>query len=120
MVRNVPFLAVEDRPEWFFGLEQALVNSGLCKWDGSNHPQDYALVVANFFSDMTGSYTLDYLQSKPTLCTSQADDLKIETDSYRVWLSRCSVEDGEPYDHKVTVEHLIEGSWQVTETYAAM
>lgn len=51
-------------------------------------------------------YTLSELEILPTLATGQADDLKIEKENRRVWLSRCTVEDGEPYNNKVTVEKL--------------
>ncbi len=59
---------------------------------------------------------LKYLQSLPTLAVSQADDLKIDSSDgsgggVRVWLSRCGVEDGEPYPNKVTHEHLVDGRW---------
>lgn len=49
-------------------------------------------------------YTLAELKALPTISTGQADDLKIDTGDVRVWLSRCSVEDGEPFNNKVTVE----------------
>jgi len=42
------------------------------------------------------------LKRMPTISVSQADDLKISTPYLRVWLSRCGVEDGEPYSDKVT------------------
>lgn len=46
------------------------------------------------------------MESLPTLCTGQADDLKIDTGTVRVWLSRMTKEDGERVDNLVTVEHL--------------
>lgn len=64
-------------------------------------------------------YSLDELQSLPTLATSQADDLKVDMPTYRVWLSRCTVADGEPYDNKVTVERLRNGRWKEDDTYPA-
>jgi hypothetical protein len=39
--------------------------------------------------------------------------------SERVWLSRCTVEDGEPFDGHVTVERLIAGSWIMVEHWQA-
>lgn len=36
-----------------------------------------------------------------------------------VWLSRCTVADGEPYNNKVTVEKLIGGRWEIADTYKA-
>lgn len=65
-------------------------------------------------------YTLKELKALPTLAVGQADDLKMDTGTVRVWLSRCTVEDGEPYDNKVTVECLLNGRWEETETYPAI
>lgn len=74
-------------------------------------------------------YTLAELEALPTLAVGQADDLKIETESVRVWLSRCTIEDGEPYNNKVTVEKLEEdhrpnahfrARWIVKEEYKAL
>ncbi len=64
-------------------------------------------------------YSLKHLQSLPTLSTGQAGDLKIETETTRVWLSRCSIEDGEPYNNKVGIEKLINGCWVTVENYQA-
>lgn len=63
--------------------------------------------------------TLDELQSLPTLCVGQADDLKWEDGQTRVWLSRCGVEDGEPFDNAVTVEILTEDGWRDHRQYSA-
>lgn len=65
-------------------------------------------------------YSLDELEKLPTLCIGQADNLKIETESERVWLSRCGIEDGEPYDNKVSIETLINGSWVTSDVYEAI
>ena len=68
---------------------------------------------------------LDELEELPTLSQGQADDLKIETTDEngraieRVWLSRCTVDDGEPWDNKVSVEHNIDGRWTVVELWEA-
>lgn len=59
------------------------------------------------------------LDALPTLHQGQADDCKIETDTERVWLSRCTTGDGEPWDNKVTVERLVAGSWIEVELWAA-
>ena len=68
-----------------------------------------------------GTYevSLDELENLPTLAEGQADNLKIESDTERVWLSRCTVEDGEPWNNKVTVERLIGGSWIEVEHWEA-
>lgn len=64
-------------------------------------------------------YSLSELEALPTLSVGQADDLKVDTGRTRVWLSRCTVEDGEPYDNKVTIEALRAGRWIEIETYPA-
>ena len=65
------------------------------------------------------AYTLNELESLPTLSVGQADNLKVDTGTVRVWLSRCTVEDGEPYNNKVTIERLIDGYWFAWHTYQA-
>lgn len=65
-------------------------------------------------------YTLAELKALPTLTVGQANSLKIETPAERVWLSRCSVKDGEPYPNKVTVERLMDDRrWITVDTYQA-
>jgi hypothetical protein len=72
-------------------------------------------------------HTVEELESMPTITQGQADDLKIEREmrspNYagpeRVWLSRCTVGDGEPWDNKVTIEHYIDGSWIEVEWWEA-
>jgi len=56
-------------------------------------------------------YTLETLESLPTLSAAQTCNLKVDTDEYRVWLSRCTVADGEPFNNKVTVQRLEDGQW---------
>ena len=55
--------------------------------------------------------TLEYsdLERMQTLSTGQAADLKLDTGTMRVWVSRCSLADGET--QPVQVERLIDGSW---------
>ena len=69
---------------------------------------------------MAIEYTLKQLEVLPTLSVGQSCDLKIETEITRVWLSRCSVAHGEPYN-KVTVEtwDLDNGGWIEERTYQA-
>ena len=62
-------------------------------------------------------YSAAELEAMPTLATSQADSLKVDTGDTRVWLSRCTVADGEPYNNKVTVEILKNGRWIIHDTY---
>jgi hypothetical protein len=49
------------------------------------------------------------LEDLPTLATGQAADLKIDTGTVRVWLSRCGPKDGET--RPVQVEILRNGRW---------
>lgn len=64
-------------------------------------------------------YNLSELQQMPTLSVGQADNLKVDTGTERLWLSRCTVADGEPYNNKVTIEKLINGVWTEVQTYPA-
>ena len=63
--------------------------------------------------------TLDELKNLPTIHSGQFSDLKSETDDTRIWLSRSTTEDGEPYNNKVTIEKFIDGTWIITEEYQA-
>jgi hypothetical protein len=61
------------------------------------------------------------LEAMPTLSQGQADDLKIDTGKgERVWLARCTREDGEPWDNKVTIERYIDGRWIECEWWEAV
>lgn len=62
-------------------------------------------------------YTASELKRKPTLSTGQCDSLKVDTGMKRVWISRCTVADGEPFNNKVTVEKLHDGRWETVEEY---
>ncbi len=64
-------------------------------------------------------YSLRELKALQTLSVGQADDLKVDTGNTRVWLSRCTVADGEPYDNKVSVEEYRNGRWETAEEYQA-
>ena len=57
------------------------------------------------------------IENLPTLSEGQADDLKVETTlgdgtPARVWLSRCGVADGEPWENTVSLETRSEGRWE--------
>ena len=70
--------------------------------------------------DQDGRYTLAELEAMPTIATGQAYDLKVETSSERVWLSRVGVDDGMEYDNQVTEEVKgPDGIWTVYATYEA-
>lgn len=62
-------------------------------------------------------YTAKQLNKLPTLCISQSYDLKIEKPNTRVWLSRCKIEDGEPFNNKISIEKFVDNKWQITEEY---
>ena len=70
-----------------------------------------------FSMTTTDRYTTDELEDMPVLSQGQADDLHVEEDGLRVWLSRTGVADGEPFDNTVTHEELIGGRWVITEIY---
>lgn len=65
-------------------------------------------------------YTLKELEEMPTISTGQTDDLKVDTGKVRVWLSRCTIADGEPYNNKVTIEVWFNNKWRITDTYEAL
>lgn len=67
-------------------------------------------------------FTATELESLPTLAVGQTDDLKVQgfddEGQYRVWLARTGVEDGEPYDNRISVERPDEsGSWHTVAEY---
>ena len=62
-------------------------------------------------------YTSKQLKEMPTLEQGHYDNLKIKTETTKVWLSRMTVGDGQPYDNEITVEELINGIWTVTRQY---
>ena len=64
-------------------------------------------------------FSLEELESLKTISTGQADDLKINDGLWRVWLSRCTIDDGEPYNNKVTVEYCYNGCWLTEQEYPA-
>lgn len=66
---------------------------------------------------MKKKHTLTDLLMRKTLRSSQFDDLKIDTDKERVWLSRMTVEDGMPCNNMITEEELIKGRWVITKEY---
>jgi hypothetical protein len=58
------------------------------------------------------------LDDLPRLAQGQADDLKVDTGTgTRVWLSRCGVADGEPFENTVTVEQYDGQRWVTAERY---
>lgn len=62
-------------------------------------------------------YPAKYLKTLPTLSTGHTEDLKLDLFDVRIWLSRCTEADGEPYNDTVTIERLIKGKWICVATY---
>lgn len=63
-------------------------------------------------------YTANELSAMPTLCIGQADNLKLEVDGRRWWLSRCGKADGERYERTVTIEMRTgTNAWITAATY---
>jgi hypothetical protein len=56
-----------------------------------------------------------------TISQGQTDDLKVESEGMKVWLSRMTKEDGMPYNNQITVELFNNklGSWETVEQYEA-
>ncbi len=68
---------------------------------------------------LTENYTLEKLEAMPTISSGHFDNLKVDTGTVRVWLSRCGLADGLPYDNGVTVEKLVNGRWENVREYEA-
>lgn len=71
-----------------------------------------------------GRFTLEEITNMPTIHSGQYDDLKLENGDIKVWLSRLSIEDGQPYNNQVTVEKLVKNKqgvsvWKTIEQYQA-
>lgn len=56
-------------------------------------------------------YSAAHLYTLPTIIQGHFDDLKIETPTERVWLSRLTNADGLK-GSPITVEHKFEGGWK--------
>lgn len=62
-------------------------------------------------------YTAEQLEEMETIHEGHYDNLKIDTGSMRVWLSRMTVADGMPYNNQVTIEILENGQWVTVDKY---
>jgi len=65
----------------------------------------YAAIEAGF----TFTHVLDDME---TMSTAQTCDLKIDRNGFRVWQSRCGLEDGEPFAETVYLEEEWDGRWR--------
>lgn len=68
-------------------------------------------------------YTLKQLNAMPTLEQGHTDDLKLDELETRVWLSRMTIEDGQPYNNQVTIEQVKysngQPKWKTIKQYEA-
>ena len=63
--------------------------------------------------------TIDDLRKMPTLCVGQAANLKLDNNVYRVWVSRCTPDDGETYPVQVEQRNAFVNRWDdVTADWA--
>ena len=62
-------------------------------------------------------FTAKELEAMPTLNSGHFDDLKVDGNNTRIWLSRCGIVDGAKFDNLVVVESFKNGYWIVTEEY---
>ncbi len=67
---------------------------------------------------MKTKYTAKELKKLPTISSGQFDNLKIDDGRNRIWLCRCGIADGMPYNNQITHEKLIDGRWEEMEKYA--
>ena len=65
-------------------------------------------------------YDLQTLLSKDTIQSGHFSNLKIQTGTVRVWLSRMTVADGAEYNHAVEIEVCDQrGDWHMVDQYQA-
>ena len=43
--------------------------------------------------------------------------VRVDDGETRVWLARTTMDDGEPFDNKVSIEKLVGGRWETVEEY---
>jgi hypothetical protein len=65
------------------------------------------------------NYKLNELEKLETISQSHAMNMKVKTNTMQVWLSRCTIADGEPYDNRVQIDKLINGVWTKDKEYKA-
>ena len=64
-------------------------------------------------------YTFAELQAMPTISQGHMDNLKVQTEDTKVWLSRMTIEDGMKYNNQVTVEKYNGDKWETIAQYEA-
>lgn len=57
----------------------------------------------------------------PTIKQGHTDDLKVDTGTMRIWLSRMTIDDGMPYNNQVTIEQYYPkvGGWKTIKSCEA-
>jgi len=61
--------------------------------------------------------TVDEILEMNTIRQGHFDNLKYDNGNTRIWVSRMTVADGAGCNKEITVEHLINGNWQIVNTY---
>ena len=74
----------------------------------------------NQVSELVNKYNLAYLELQPTLHQGHFDNLKVDENGLRVWLSRMTVADGMPYNNEVTIEQYVNNNWQEVIRFQAL
>lgn len=71
-------------------------------------PYDYDNAWHYPVPDELLEYTARELEQLPVITQGQADDLHVELElnriRWRVWLCRCGISDGMPYNNMITIE----------------
>jgi hypothetical protein len=70
--------------------------------------------VGNYRAAANAGLTITHvLDDMETMTVAQVCDLKMERDGFRVWVSRCGLADGEPFEETVYLEEYNEedGMW---------
>lgn len=60
------------------------------------------------------------LEDMETIEVGHTDDLKINDGVFKVWLCRCDIYDGMPYDNAVTIEKYIDNRWVEVLMYESL
>lgn len=69
------------------------------------------------YYERTDRPTAQELSDLPTLSTGQAEDLKSEWSGVCFWLSRCGLEDREPFENTISIEVQDFDGWVLYHRY---
>lgn len=65
------------------------------------------------------TYTVEELEAMPTIKKGYTEDLKVETETERVWLSNSPDGVGSPGEiYRINHESIVNRCWTVTKEYA--